>query len=98
MDTNIKESSMPQKALRHRFKTTIKIALPDVKISEDAPLKEWASIARNEDKWDDVIDSFFDNVRKMRENEILDEKMCYSAYYVHRIAHIMLVGSLLYIL
>ena len=35
-----RKSGAPQKTLRHRFKTTIKIALPDVKISKDAPLKE----------------------------------------------------------
>jgi len=51
-----RKSGMPQKTLRHSFKTTIKIALPDVIISKDAPLKEWAPIARNEDKWEAVID------------------------------------------
>ena len=70
-----RKSGVPQKTLRHRFKTTIQIALPDVKISKDTPLKEWASIAKNENKWEAVIDSFFDDTRKKRENnEILDEK------------------------
>ena len=64
-----------KKTLRHRFKTTLEISLPDVKISKDVPLKEWASTAKNEDKWEAVIDSLFDNARKMKENnEILDEK------------------------
>ena len=77
MDTNIKEMWCTTKTLRHRFKTTIKIALPDVKISKDTPLKEWATIKRNKDKWEAVIDLFFNNASKMRENEILDEKtMC----------------------
>jgi len=54
-----RKSSALQKPLRHRFKTTIKIALPDVKISKDAPLKEWASIVKNKDEWEAVIDSIF---------------------------------------
>ena len=57
--------------MRHSFKTTIEIALPEVKISKDAPLKEWAPIVKNEDEWEAVIDSFFNNARKMRENEIM---------------------------
>jgi len=67
-----RKSGAPQKTLRHRFKTTIKIALSEIKISKDAPLKEWTSIARNEEKWETVVDSFFENARRMRENEISD--------------------------
>jgi len=45
-----RKSTALQKTLRQRFMTTIKIALLDVKISKDAPLKDWTSIAKNKDK------------------------------------------------
>ena len=54
-------TSRKSEKMRHSFKTTIEIALPDVNISKDAPLKEWALIVKYEDKWEAVIDSSFNN-------------------------------------
>jgi len=54
-----RKSRAPQKTLRYIFINTLKTALPDIVLSKDALLKEWATIAKDEAKWKVLVTLLF---------------------------------------